>query len=448
MENTYRLSNYGENALEALVSPETFRKELISKYYTQEQVRAIEQFDKQDTYSESQIAENIDKQVVNELMRQGVIESADSPKIRKTNPLRDVNTAVIDLTYACNLTCPNKCYHQKGKGQLNTSELKQVIDTFKKMGVGTYYFHGGEPTLRKDLKEIISHASEEGKYHVSMVTNGLIPNPEKYLSELVDAGLNQIYFSVDGIKEDHDIARGKKGAFDYVINTIASAQAINKRLAKEGRRLIGIAVSSTPENPKSRDRFISEIKNYIPNAKLYGREDVEDCDIPFTVNDRIWQIANAADFETREGTSQKSFDDLRTPTCSLQPDRILVRPDGVIGHCWIGYAGGEFGKLDRTSLETIQESLIKNLNSIQQTEEYKVAAEGRIKETVKYVNRSMFPEKYEMFCTPMVITLGVWYHMNKLAAEQDKQIDDPEIIKQANQIVAEEYGFKTKEDEY
>ena len=77
-------------------------------------------------------------------------------------------------------------------------------------------FAGGEPTLRKDLAEIIAYTSRH--IPVAINTNGYLFGPET-ARELADAGLTQVKVSVDGLMENHDWNRGE-GSFERAMETL------------------------------------------------------------------------------------------------------------------------------------------------------------------------------------------------------------------------------------
>ena len=64
-------------------------------------------------------------------------------------------------------------------------------------------FSGGEPTVRKDLPEIVRMAKEVGFDHVEVDTNGLVLAENiDYYKALLDAGMSTIYLQFDGLTDD------------------------------------------------------------------------------------------------------------------------------------------------------------------------------------------------------------------------------------------------------
>ena len=64
-------------------------------------------------------------------------------------------------------------------------------------------YSGGEPTVRKDIVELIKIAKEEGFTHTQIATNGIaLANDENLAKELKQAGLNTVYLQFDGVTEE------------------------------------------------------------------------------------------------------------------------------------------------------------------------------------------------------------------------------------------------------
>lgn len=64
-------------------------------------------------------------------------------------------------------------------------------------------YAGGEPTVRKDIVELIKLAKEEGFVHTQIATNGvkLAKNPQ-LAEDLKEAGLNTVYLQFDAVTEN------------------------------------------------------------------------------------------------------------------------------------------------------------------------------------------------------------------------------------------------------
>ncbi len=109
----------------------------------------------------------------------------------------------IEVTRNCNLHCP-VCFASSETGEYDPTmeEIKAMYQVIAD-AVGTdgaVQLTGGEPTTRKDLKDIIYLGREMGFWGIEVNTNGLvIANNPGYLEDLVGAGLTGVYLSFDGL---------------------------------------------------------------------------------------------------------------------------------------------------------------------------------------------------------------------------------------------------------
>ncbi|MFT5876125.1 MAG: molybdenum cofactor biosynthesis enzyme MoaA [Clostridium sp.] len=117
---------------------------------------------------------------------------------------------VLHVGYACNARC-SFCYYLEqiesgNTNDLSTEEIKQRLKQGRQWGKTAIDFTGGEPTIRKDLVEVISYAKEIGYKDINVITNCIIiARKEHYLQELVDAGLNDILLSLHSFSPElHD----------------------------------------------------------------------------------------------------------------------------------------------------------------------------------------------------------------------------------------------------
>jgi pyrroloquinoline quinone biosynthesis protein E len=72
---------------------------------------------------------------------------------------------LAELTHRCPLQCPycsNPVELERGSSELTTEEWKKVLTELAEIGVLQIHFSGGEPTARKDLVELVRHASDVG----------------------------------------------------------------------------------------------------------------------------------------------------------------------------------------------------------------------------------------------------------------------------------------------
>ena len=124
---------------------------------------------------------------------------------------------LIDVTNRCNLKCP-VCFANaavsKRLYEPSFEEIRQMLKDFRSLKptpAPAIQYAGGEPTLRKDIVDLLKMARDEGFSHTQIATNGLrIARKEGFAQELSDVGLNTVYLQFDGVTEEPYIYnRGK-----------------------------------------------------------------------------------------------------------------------------------------------------------------------------------------------------------------------------------------------
>ena len=103
---------------------------------------------------------------------------------------------LAELTHRCPLQCPycsNPLELERAGNELTTDEWRRVIAEAAEMGVLQIHFSGGEPTARRDLTELVKHATEVGLYS-NLITAGVLLDAAR-LEALVGAGLEHVQLS-------------------------------------------------------------------------------------------------------------------------------------------------------------------------------------------------------------------------------------------------------------
>jgi MoaA/NifB/PqqE/SkfB family radical SAM enzyme len=123
-------------------------------------------------------------------------------------------------TLRCNCDCES-CFWKDNsvKNELTLEEIKRIYMEASEEGFLVSILWGGEPTLRKDLADIIKFAKHEANFaFIGMVTNGfLLP---KRISEFGD-DLDLILISLDSpIQEEHEKIRRLPGLYDNIMKSI------------------------------------------------------------------------------------------------------------------------------------------------------------------------------------------------------------------------------------
>ena len=113
---------------------------------------------------------------------------------------------LIEITNKCNMCC-NTCYANSGKGvDLDISTIEKMINFAVEAENGRgeiLQISGGEPTLHKDIIEIIKIARQKFQY-VMLNTNGIkIAEDEDFVKELSQfKGKFEVYLQFDSFEDD------------------------------------------------------------------------------------------------------------------------------------------------------------------------------------------------------------------------------------------------------
>jgi PqqA peptide cyclase len=104
---------------------------------------------------------------------------------------------LAELTHRCPLQCPycsNPLALERAGGELPTEVWLDVLEQAATLGVLQLHLSGGEPTLRRDLEEIVALAAKVGLY-ASLITAGVLLTRER-LERLAALGLDHVQVSI------------------------------------------------------------------------------------------------------------------------------------------------------------------------------------------------------------------------------------------------------------
>jgi len=131
------------------------------------------------------------------------------------------------ITEYCNFNCPycrglkDEIYGNRKIKELSLEEIKRNIDLWCLNGpLENIRFSGGEPTLHKDIVEIVAYAKTKGIKRIAISTNG--SNNIILYTKLFNAGVNDFSISLDACcAEDGDkMSGGVKDSWNKVVKNI------------------------------------------------------------------------------------------------------------------------------------------------------------------------------------------------------------------------------------
>ena len=164
----------------------------------------------------------------------------------------------IETGFSCNAYC-GFCPQLNYRGELieglspdlTTEEIRERIRFGRQSGYRQIGFSGGEPTLRKDLVELVGYARSQGYELIGITTNGMMLAYPGYAAALVQAGLSAINYSVNGdTARLHDAMMRTPGSFEALRRGMDNVQALRSRT-----RVRLELMSMTLAAPQTIDRF-------------------------------------------------------------------------------------------------------------------------------------------------------------------------------------------------
>jgi MoaA/NifB/PqqE/SkfB family radical SAM enzyme len=125
----------------------------------------------------------------------------------------------FEVTMRCNARC-GFCDYWKTDASAKETELKSFADAARFFNPMVITFTGGEPTLRRDLEDIVSAVNDAVTLkYVTLITHGGMLSAERARS-LWKAGINQFNISLDYLDDRHDAARGIPGLSGRIMTAV------------------------------------------------------------------------------------------------------------------------------------------------------------------------------------------------------------------------------------
>ena len=131
-------------------------------------------------------------------------------------------TVHFDLTYRCHQRCVH-CYlpeaYRRGAGpgpELDTDQVKNILDQLAAAGTFFLTFSGGEIFLRPDLLQLVAYARRLN-FSISLMSSGSMGIEAEQVRVLSDIGLEALFISLHSLEaETHDQISGAPGSWSMV----------------------------------------------------------------------------------------------------------------------------------------------------------------------------------------------------------------------------------------
>lgn len=172
--------------------------------------------------------------------------SLSDERVKNTSEYSQMKRCEMIITEYCNFKCPycrglkDEIYGERKIKELSLEEIKRNIDLWcLNKPLENIRFSGGEPTLHKDIVEIVEYAKSKGIKRIAISSNG--SNKFDLYKRLVEAGCNDFSISLDACCADDgdNMAGGIKGSWNKVIKNIEEISKLT---------YVSVGVVLTPDN--------------------------------------------------------------------------------------------------------------------------------------------------------------------------------------------------------
>lgn len=270
-------------------------------------------------------------------------------------PLERPTVLQFPVNDICNSGC-EMCHiwRQKREREISPAELGRVLEDPLYARVVNVGINGGEPTLRRDLAELVRVSCEKlpRVRRFSLITNALVP--KKVIAGIDAIGAVtaahgkhlDVMLSLDGVGAMHDLVRGRKGNFDGVLRVLEylkTAPHVNSR--QFGYTIVRDNVGGIWETLDFAIRQETYIKFRlgVPHRRLY----TQDLHAPFALDeDERYHVATflqnlVREYETgaqqletyRSLIGQLAYHRPRASGCNWQHRGATLTSRGELAYC-------------------------------------------------------------------------------------------------------------------
>lgn len=166
----------------------------------------------------------------------------------------------LKLGFSCNNNCKHCVIGLEKRFKIpdrTTNECKEILKDARENGANEVVLTGGEPTIRKDLIEIVKYANDLGYTLIQLQTNARLLSYKEYVDKLVKAGVNEFVPAIHAhIPTLHDYITQVKGSFNQTFQGIKNIREYDVYL------IVNTVVS------KLNYKFLPEIAKMAVNLKV------------------------------------------------------------------------------------------------------------------------------------------------------------------------------------
>ena len=266
----------------------------------------------------------------------------------------------IEATSSCNLKCimcPRTEMVEEGTfwkvKNFDMDLYKRLIDEGAEKGLSSIKFNYlGEPLMNKRIVEMVRYAKERGIVDVMFNTNATTLT-EKTARELIEAGLDKLFFSFDSPYREHYNEIRISADYDETLENIKRFMRIRKEM-KSVRPFTRVSMVRMAENEHEWEDFK---KLFEPIVDAVAYVDYIEHSNQKSTDSQLVQVQSApsaAAPSSAASSSAASNTDGPKFCCPQLWQRMFVHPDGVVTVCCVDSARSlQVGKIGDRTVEEI-----------------------------------------------------------------------------------------------
>jgi molybdenum cofactor biosynthesis enzyme MoaA len=245
-------------------------------------------------------------------------------RCKNTSESSQLMRCELILTDACNFKCPYcRGLRPDLKGTMSLDKAKYIVDLWTKDNLKNIRLSGGEPTVYKDIIELVKYIKSKNVERIAMSTNGSAKL--NLYKELIEAGVNDFSISLDACCSAYGdmMAGGIDGAWNRVIENI-------KVIFKLTYVTLGVVVT---------EDTVADLKNTIEFAASLGVADIriissaqynQLLEVAKTVSSDVYEKYPILEYRIKNLNNHRNVRGLKesdSHTCGLVLDDMAIAGD-------------------------------------------------------------------------------------------------------------------------
>ncbi len=276
---------------------------------------------------------------------------------------RQMRKLRVSLLEACNFRCfycmPAAIRFAANPKQLSPTELHTICQALVSGGISQIRVTGGEPTLRKDFREVMTALASLPLEKFGMTSNGFLLEPQ--LPLLKALGCHYLNISLDSLQADNFNRMTRSMGFEKVMSSILQAHEMGFQLklntvilrGENDHELLDFVRFSEATGIEVRFLELMKIgmaRQFQPEAFISAEEQISQIQRAFSLSPiAVEKDATAFSFQTQGGGKIGFIASESRPFCG-DCSRLRLSHDGKLRACLMVNQGQSLRNLSETEL--------------------------------------------------------------------------------------------------